>query len=249
MLGRLLAPLLVVATAIVGCAAVEGEEDSPGAAEGESALRESDLVYEGQLRAGTHLPEKTLHLTYDDGPGARTVELSEYLAEKNIGATFFINGVNVAGRQRAIDSIIGRGHTLANHTHNHLLLPNQSQAKVLQQIEDTRTIIDATTQGSNGPHLLRAPFAGWTEGLQRALTTSSRNDYVAPIHWDVGTRTTAASAADWDCWSKGISVERCGDLYIAEIKAKKRGIVLLHDIHGRTVDMNKYIVPKLLADK
>lgn len=245
---RIAAGVAVAAIALAGCATADvDDEGDDGAVSGESAIREADLVYEGQLRAGDDLPEKTLHLTYDDGPGPRTVDLADYLAAHSIKATFFINGVNVSGRQRAIDSIIGRGHTLANHTQNHLLLPNQSNAKVLDEIQNTKAIIDAAQP--NGPLFLRAPFAGWTESLQRLLTASPQvAGYVAPIHWDIGTRTTATSAADWDCWSKRMSVEACGDLYIAEITAKKRGVVLLHDIHNRTVEMTKYIIPKLLAD-
>ncbi len=221
--------------------------DEPDEAEvgGESAISEGDLLYEGQLR-GSALPDHTLHLTFDDGPGTRTTELAEYLAGQGIHATFFINGVNVGGRQRAIDTIVGRGHTLANHTQNHKLLPTLSGERVIREIADTDAIIQAAQPG--GLHYLRAPYAGWTESLERTLTGSDQSAYLVPIHWDIGTRTTRASAADWDCWSKGISVERCGDLYMAEIRAKGRGIILVHDIHGRTVDMTKYIVPKLVAE-
>ncbi len=45
-----------------------------------------------------------------------------------------------------------------------------------------------------------------------------------------------------------LSPEACGDRYMAEIKAKKKGIVLLHDIHAKTQLMVKYLVPKLKAE-
>jgi peptidoglycan/xylan/chitin deacetylase (PgdA/CDA1 family) len=49
---------------------------------------------------GLSLPEKTLCLTFDDGPGEtegddpgpKTVQLAEYLTEQNISATFFMVG-------------------------------------------------------------------------------------------------------------------------------------------------------------
>jgi peptidoglycan/xylan/chitin deacetylase (PgdA/CDA1 family) len=35
---------------------------------------------------------------------------------------------------------------------------------------------------------------------------------------------------------------------MAEMKAKKKGIVLLHDIHAKTQLMVKYLVPKMKAE-
>ena len=46
----------------------------------------------------------------------------------------------------------------------------------------------------------------------------------------------------------GLSVERCAELYLAEIGRKKNGIVLFHDSRSRSVDLVKLVVPKLLAD-
>ena len=72
--------------------------------------------------------------------------------------------------------------------------------------------------------------------------------YVGSVFWDVGGELTSHSAADWDCWGKGVSVQRCGELYLQEIRAKKHGIVLMHDVHGKTVDMMKQILPTLKAE-
>ena len=41
---------------------------------------------------GTPLADKHLVLTFDDGPGARTKELSSWLAARGIRATFFVLG-------------------------------------------------------------------------------------------------------------------------------------------------------------
>jgi hypothetical protein len=61
----------------------------------------------------------------------------------------------------------------------------------------------------------------------------------------VGGALTSTAAADWDCWGRGVTVQRCADLYLQEIRAKKRGIVLMHDVHSKTVDMVKLMVPVL----
>lgn len=47
---------------------------------------------------GSGLPAKTIALTFDDGPGARTVELSHYLKDQGVRAGFFVMGKNVQSR-------------------------------------------------------------------------------------------------------------------------------------------------------
>jgi peptidoglycan/xylan/chitin deacetylase (PgdA/CDA1 family) len=240
---RLAAILFATSTAcasITGCA-LEGDDEYEYD-EGDG-VSEDELVSERQL-FGNELPAKTLVLTYDDGPGERTSELAEYLAERGIPATFFINGDKVPGKQRHIDAIINRGHLLANHTHHHRQLTSLSASNVVSDVRRTDDII-AEVQ-PQGPWLIRAPFGAWNASVARAINASAMQKYVGSVFWDVGGQLTSTSGADWACWGRnGVSVERCGDLYLNEIRRKGRGIVLLHDIHGKTVDMTKYIVPIL----
>lgn len=246
---RLLSTLFALSTVacatVAGCAAdTDDGDDAVFEGDGDGTTAEEDIVSERQLM-GNELPEKSIALTYDDGPGARTGELADYLADQGIPAAFFINGSKVPGKQLHIDKIVGRGHLLANHTHNHLQLTRQSSDKIVKEVADTDAII-ARAQPS-GPWVVRAPFGAWNGNTARALNASGMKKYVGSVFWDVGGALTTTAAADWDCWGKGVSVERCGDLYINEIKTKKRGIVLFHDINGKSVDMTKYIVPKLKA--
>ena len=182
----------------------------------------------------------------DDGPGPRTAELADYLAGLGIPAAFFINGSKVPGKQLAIDTIVGRGHLLANHTHNHLQLTRLSSDRIAQEIADTDLVLVAAQP--NGPFVVRAPFGAWNGNTARAVNATEMRKYVGSVFWDIGGALTTTAAADWDCWGKRYSVEACGELYLNEIRTKKRGIVLLHDIHGTTVSMTKYIVPKLIEE-
>ncbi len=246
LLALLLASTVAACASLTGCSAPTGgeEEGDDSAAEGDGKSEDA-VVTERQL-FGNELPEKTISLTFDDGPGARTVELSEFLAAQGIKATFFINGKNVPGHQAAIDSIIGRGHVLANHTQNHLQLTKLSSDKVIKEVTDTDVTV-ARFQ-PNGPFLLRAPFGAWNGSTARAVNGTDMKKYVGSIFWDIGGDLTATTAADWACWGKGISVDRCGSLYMNEIHTKKKGIVLMHDIHNKSVDMIKAMVPTLKAE-
>ena len=95
--------------------------------------------------------------------------------------------------------------------------------------------------------MIRAPFGAWTAPPRaiNAVDEEVRRQRVL----EPGRRAHGNTAADWDCWGKGVSVERCGELYLKEIRAKGKGIVLMHDIHDKTVDMVKsVIVPALIAE-
>jgi peptidoglycan/xylan/chitin deacetylase (PgdA/CDA1 family) len=204
----------------------------------------NEVVSERQLM-GNELPEGSISLTFDDGPGDRTAELAEFLAASGVPSTFFINGKNAPGRQRHLDAIVNRGHLLANHTQNHVQLTKLTGGALLKEVTDTDRVIAAAQP--NGPWLLRAPFGAWNGRVAGEINGTPMTKYVGSIFWDEGGELTARSAADWACWGQRVTVERCADLYFQEIEAKKRGIVLMHDVHGKTVDMVKILVPRLAA--
>lgn len=231
--------------AAAGCVAPSSSDpdDSSDGEPGDGSGGE-DEISEYQLR-GNELPEKTLALTFDDGPGPRTAELADYLAAQGIRAAFFINGKKVPGRQSALDAVVGRGHLLANHTQNHVRLTKLSSASVVAEVTQTDAFIAQLEP--QGPWLLRPPFGAWNGAVASAVNATPMRKYVGSVFWDVGGVLTDTAAADWACWGKQISVARCADLYMSEMRTRKRGIVLMHDIHGPTVDMVKLIIPKLKA--
>lgn len=245
---RRLSSLLAIAASsclvAAGCMQEEVDDDAY-ASSVHPGVAADELVTERQL-VGNELPHKTLSLTFDDGPGPRSAELADYLAAEGIQATFFINGSKVAGRQATLDTIVGRGHLLANHTHHHWQLTKLDPDVIVREIADTDLILQQLQP--EGPWVVRAPFGAWNAKVARAVNGSDMRKYVGSVFWDQGGQLTETSGADWDCWGKRVTVERCGELYLREIRAKKRGIVLLHDIHDQTVDMVKFIVPKLLEE-
>ena len=146
----------------------------------------------------------------------------------------------------AIDTLVRRGHTLANHTQNHKQMTRLSGTPLVKAVSDTDTFVKAAQP--TGPFLLRAPYGAWKGRVANELNATEMKKYVGSIFWDVGGALTATAAADWDCWGRGVSVQRCADLYVQEVRAKKRGIVLMHDVHSKTVDMVKLMVPVLKAE-
>lgn len=236
--------LVLVLAFGAACAKGEGPQEFVPVIVG---LTEGEAIVELQLR-GADLRAKYLHLTFDDGPGERTEELADYLRDLNISATFFINGVNVPGRESALLAAARDGyHTLGNHGQNHVLLSRGvTSDEAAEEVERTNAILRKYQPA--GSFYFRPPFKGMTSALYTQLIGDATLGLVGPIHWDIGSHTVDGKGGDSECWATGLSVERCAELYLAEVAAKKSGIVVLHDSRSRTVDLVKTVVPKLLAD-
>ena len=70
-------------------------------------------------RKETVIPEqKTIYLTFDDGPGPYTDELLDLLARYDVKVTFFITG-NYPDYFDCIKRAYDEGHTVAVHTYSH----------------------------------------------------------------------------------------------------------------------------------
>jgi peptidoglycan-N-acetylglucosamine deacetylase len=205
------------------------------------------------------LPDLTLALTFDDGPGDRTTELANYLRDQGVPAAFFINGANVEGREESLREIVRGGHLIANHTHTHpgldVLFTEKGAAAVVEELEATDRIINQFQPGVRP--LFRPPFGRWDADVHKTLSASAMNKYFGPVSWEIGDALTLTTAADWDCWDAAgngqRTVEECTELYLVEIRSKRRGIVLFHDgppggTNDRTVDMVKRMVPVLKAE-
>ncbi|MEM1216954.1 MAG: polysaccharide deacetylase family protein [Bacteroidota bacterium] len=65
--------------------------------------------------------EKVLYLTFDDGPIPEvTPWVLEQLREYNAQATFFCVGENVKRHPEVYEQVLAEGHSVGNHTYNHL---------------------------------------------------------------------------------------------------------------------------------
>lgn len=217
---------------------------------------------------GTSLAPKQLALTFDDGPGSRTAELSTYLKSRGIRAGFFVNGKNVVGQAGILAKLAADGHIVANHTEDHADLTDRAlfpanaagDLALIDELAATDALI--APFAANGRLLFRAPYGAFDAHDYAVLQMSPMSKYVGHVGWDIGGTRTATAAADWACWQNAplLTSKACGDLYVAEIQQVGRGIVLMHDADygatwnhvltngvGNTVDMIAYVVPILEA--
>jgi len=192
---------------------------------------------------GYSLPEKTLCLTFDDGPGEtaddqcgpKTEKIAAYLYEQHISATFFVVGKFAKQYPKILERIVELGHSLGNHTYHHPHLINMYTAGREQEIIDeiTNTSALLTPYLKNKNIYFRAPYGSWNSNIAKLmhLHLQDKLRYIGPFHWDI-------SGDDWYFWEKGASAEKCAETYLELIQEKGKGILLLHDSTADPIEFN-----------
>jgi peptidoglycan-N-acetylglucosamine deacetylase len=171
-------------------------------------------------------------LTFDDGPVPRNSnQVLQILADQCVKATFFIIGQQALANPEGVRKYVAAGHSIGTHSQHHPLTFNKMTAEQAKQEIDAG--IASTTAALSDPSQL-APFFR-IPGLLRAQTVE---DYL-------GSRGIQIWSADFlaDDW-RHISSQRVYELAIKRLEAIGKGILLLHDIHARTVAA----LPKILHE-
>jgi peptidoglycan/xylan/chitin deacetylase (PgdA/CDA1 family) len=79
--------------------------------------------------------QKTLYLTFDDGPIPEiTPQVLEILKDYGVKATFFCVGENINNHPEVYGQIIAEGHHTGNHTYNHIKGWETSTPDYLQNV-------------------------------------------------------------------------------------------------------------------
>jgi len=149
--------------------------------------------------------EKTVFLTFDDGPIPETTPwVLSVLRDFNAKACFFCVGENVQKYNDLYQQIIDEGHSVGNHTFNHLVGWKTPVETYIENIHKAKSYIDST--------LFRPPH-----GLIRNSQFNLIKDKYKVIMWNV-------LSMDYD---KTISPEQCYRNVIDHVK--QGSIVVFHD--------------------
>ncbi len=201
---------------------------------------------------GAGLPDRTLVLTYDDGPGPNTVPIAEYLSSMGIAATFFVVGSQVERWPDVLARVRELGHRLGNHTWTHDVAGLTGQLTrgddIVAEVKRTASLLDPTA----GPIAFRAPYGLWNSAVTAALNADAElaEGHVGHVHWDI-------DRTDWAAWRDGVDPTVVATCYRVHANTVKKGIVLLHDYTAdyaviaaanRTTELTRALVPTLIAD-
>nr|WP_239648776.1 polysaccharide deacetylase family protein [Nocardiopsis chromatogenes] len=169
---------------------------------------------------------KCVALTFDDGPGGRTPELLDTLAEYDAKATFFVTGEPVREHLRTVRREYAEGHEVANHTVTHPDLTTVGEDRVRDELAEVNGLVSRET--GERPVLMRPPYGATNDDV----ASVSAELGLAEIIWNVDTN-------DWKDRNASIVADRA-------LKGAAPGaIILMHDIHGTTIDAVPEIVKGL----
>lgn len=172
----------------------------------------------GELISRVETDERVVALTFDDGPTDSDAHaVLDVLADRDVPATFYVNGKDVEGNSSAMQRIIEDGHEIGNHTWNHRRMAFVSPSTVAEEIEPTDDVIRAT--GYDGPLTFRPPHG------QKLLTL--------PLYLAQHDRLTVTWDVAYEDWSG--NPQSSDDIIDATVENTQPGsIILLHPWFGRT---------------
>lgn len=224
----LLVMILMLDGALLGAMAAVAAHGRGGAQAADSGEARGQAGYpadSGEARSLTECTtEKAIALTFDDGPYEEcTARLLDGLKERNVKATFFLMGQNIAGKEELVRRMQQEGHLIGNHGYEHVQMTKAGQDAVCQAVDRTGTMIAKIT--GQEPHYLRPPYGDWNEDLECRMDMET-------VFWTL-------DSLDWKLKNTAQIVQR------VEKRVKEGDIILMHDIFPTSVDAALLLVDRL----
>ncbi len=185
---------------------------------------------------------KELYLTFDDGP---TPEITEWVLQIlnafNAKTTFFCIGNNIEKHPEIFKQIITEGHTIGNHTYNHLKGWKHNTKDYVEDVLKTQELINlkfknhklenSEIENLKAPivNLFRPPYGKFKNKQSKKLLELGYKI----ILWDV-------LSYDWD---RSVSENTCFNNVTSA--AKEGSIIVFHDSVKASRNL-KYVLPKVL---
>lgn len=164
---------------------------------------------------------RSVYLTFDDGPIPEvTPWVLDTLDRYGVKATFFCVGDNVRRNPELLQEILRRGHSIGNHTMNHMQSMKVTTRTYLRNVAMANELI--------GSRLFRPPH-----GLMRWGTARLLKNHFTLIMYDLVTRD----------YSKKLT----GEQVLNNVKryARKGSIIVFHDSLKAEKNM-KYALPRAI---
>jgi len=170
--------------------------------------------------------DKILYLTFDDGPHPEaTPFVLKELKKHNALATFFCIGKNVVSYPAIYKQLVNEGHSVGNHTYNHLNGWKTGNDDYLKDIALASNEIDSD--------LFRPPYGRITSFEARNLKAAMKGKEPKVIMWDVLSGDFDTACTPQQCLSNVIFASAPGS------------IIIFHDSE-KAFPRLEYTLPKVL---
>lgn len=118
--------------------------------------------------------DKSIALTFDDGPSSHTDELLRALASRNVPATFFLkteqldeNDPHYLENRMLVRRIQSAGHEICNHTNSHRALTSLSDEEIRNEMLKAEKLISEET--GRRTQCMRPPYSDYDDRVLRIL--------------------------------------------------------------------------------
>ncbi|MEJ2887700.1 bifunctional polysaccharide deacetylase/glycosyltransferase family 2 protein [Actinomycetospora aeridis] len=186
------------------------------------------------------LPDRTIALTFDDGPDPRwTPEVLAVLRKHGVPGTFFVVGSAAARHPELLTAIRAQGSALGVHTFTHPDLTTITPLRAAVELGDTQLVVNGAVGESTA--LLRPPYSS----SPRAIDDPHYGSLLGTAEDGYTTVLTDLDSEDWR--HPGV------DAIVAHSTPAdgRGGVVLMHDAGGdrsETVAALDRLIP-LLKDR
>jgi peptidoglycan/xylan/chitin deacetylase (PgdA/CDA1 family)/TolA-binding protein len=192
---------------------------------------------------GTELPQKTIALTFDDGPHPRyTDQVLAILKKYGLHAVFFEVGKNLGTATDKNEVTLGpiapasyrilqSGSTLGNHSYSHPVLSKLDEAALTKEIDSTSALLTYILKSP--PVLFRPPYGAANADILAKINA----DNMKTVIWNV----------DSEDWADPVP-NSVAQRVITQVEKQQRGIILFHDIHKVGLDALPMVIETLQAD-
>ena len=154
---------------------------------------------------------KRIYLTFDDGPIPGLTEwIADYLDKYSIKATFFCVGDNVVKNPAMYKRIKDAGHSLGNHTHNHIKGFYTNNETYFENVEACNQVMQT--------NLFRPPYGQLKFSQERILARKYKI-----IMWDILSYDYSQTITPEKCLQNAVKYTRPGSIIVFHdnIKAEK----------------------------
>ena len=170
--------------------------------------------------------EKELYLTFDDGPHLlATLFVLKTLKQYNALATFFCIGKNVLANPEIYKQILNEGHSVGNHTYNHLNGWKTKDDIYLKDVAEASNYIDS--------NLFRPCYGRITSFQAKNLKQVMKGRQPKVIMWDILSGDFDTSVTPQNCLANVI------------LKSVPGSIIVFHE-SDKAWPRLEYALPRVL---